>query len=132
MMSRPDRGRGTVGVTNTATQRGRTLVVILLITIALSGCGYRLAGTGAPVLPEHIKVLVVLPFENRTTRTEIANNLVHGEIRFEGGRAEVRSNLSGRLEGYFEDPIAGNLALKRTASGAIDQAVRLPDVYAGE
>jgi parallel beta helix pectate lyase-like protein len=63
-----------------------------------------------------------------TTKTEIVNNLVHGEIRFEGGEAQVRDNLAGRLEGYFVDPASGNLALTSAASGAIDKGVSLPEV----
>jgi hypothetical protein len=62
-----------------------------------------------------------------TAHTEIVNNLVHGEIRSDGGEAQVAHNLSGRLEGWFVDPSSGNLALTGKASGAIDQAVPRPD-----
>jgi hypothetical protein len=62
-----------------------------------------------------------------TAHTDIVNNLVHGEIRLEGGRAELRQNLAGRLEGYFVDPAAGNLALTAAAAKAIDQGVSLPE-----
>lgn len=62
-----------------------------------------------------------------TSGTEIANNLVHGEIRFEGGQAELRDNLSGRLDGYFADPQSGDLRLTPSATGAIDQGVSLPE-----
>lgn len=55
--------------------------------------------------------------------TELVNNLIHGEIRFEGGEAHLRGNLSGRLDGYFMDPASGDLALTRKALGAIDQGV---------
>ena len=48
----------------------RVLGVFLAMAI-LSGCGYHLSGRGVGVLPEHVKTLVVLPFENRTTRPEI-------------------------------------------------------------
>jgi hypothetical protein len=63
-----------------------------------------------------------------TAHTEIVNNLVHGEIRLEGGEAQLRQNLAGRLDGYFVDPAAGNLALTPAATGAIDQGVSLPEV----
>ena len=63
-----------------------------------------------------------------TTRTEIANNLVHGEIRQEGGEAQLGANVTGRLEGYFLDPSSGNLALTPTAPRALDQGTALPDV----
>jgi hypothetical protein len=56
------------------------------------------------------------------------NNLVHGEIRLEGGEAEIRRNLAGRLDGYFVDPASGNLALTPAATGAIDHAEPRSDV----
>jgi len=63
-----------------------------------------------------------------TSRTDIVNNLVHGEIRFDGGQAQLRQNLTGRLDGYFADPASGNLAITKAATEAIDRGVSLPDV----
>ena len=63
-----------------------------------------------------------------TSDADIVNNLVHGEIRLEGGQAQLRQNLAGRLDGYFVDPASGNLALTPAAVGAIDQGVSLPEV----
>jgi hypothetical protein len=62
------------------------------------------------------------------SHTDIVNNLVHGEIRFEGGQAHLHRNLTGRLDGYFVDPTSGNLALTQTATEAIGKGVHLPDV----
>jgi hypothetical protein len=62
-----------------------------------------------------------------TAHTQLVNNLVHGEIRFEGGEAQMTNNLSGRLDEYFMDPRSGNLALTRKASGAIDRGVPRPE-----
>lgn len=42
-----------------------------------------------------------------TMQTEIGNNRVHGEIRLDGGEAQVRNNLTGKLDGYFVDPVPG-------------------------
>ena len=43
----------------------------LLATLALlTGCGYKLAGSNT-FLPEHIKIIAVVPFDNRTNRPEI-------------------------------------------------------------
>jgi len=53
---------------------------------------------------------------------------VHGEILFDGGEAQLRQNLTGRLEDYFVNPTLGNLALTQTATEAIDQGVSLPDI----
>jgi hypothetical protein len=63
-----------------------------------------------------------------TANTEIVNNLVHGEIRLEGGEAKLRGNLAGRLDNYFVDPASGNLALKAAAIGAIGKGEALPGV----
>jgi hypothetical protein len=63
-----------------------------------------------------------------TSQADIVNNLVHGEIRLEGGEAQLRQNLARRLDGYFVDLASGNLALTPAAIGAIDQGVSLPEV----
>jgi len=63
-----------------------------------------------------------------TTQTDIVNNLVHGEIRLEGGQTELRNNLAARLDGYFVDPSSGNLALTASATNAIDRGSLLPEV----
>ncbi len=59
---------------------------------------------------------------------DIANNLVHGKIRLEGGQAKLRQNKTGHLNGYFVDPASGNLALTSTATRAIDKGIPLPEV----
>ncbi|MCL5279882.1 MAG: right-handed parallel beta-helix repeat-containing protein [Planctomycetes bacterium] len=63
-----------------------------------------------------------------TAHTDIVNNLVHGEIHLEGGEADLRQNLAGRLDGYFVDPASGNLTLTSAATGAIDEGISLPEV----
>jgi len=63
-----------------------------------------------------------------TAHTDIANNLVHGEIRLEGGEARLRNNFTSRLKGYFVDPASGDLSLTSTATRALDQGVALPEV----
>jgi hypothetical protein len=63
-----------------------------------------------------------------TSDTNIANNLVHGRIRFDGGQAKLRKNLTGHIDNYFVDPATGNLALTQEATGIIDQGVYLPEV----
>jgi hypothetical protein len=63
-----------------------------------------------------------------TSHSAILNNLVHGEIRLDGGEAQVEHNLAGRLDGYFVNPASGNLALTSAAQGALGQGVPLPEV----
>src|SRR5207244_1127536 len=55
-----------------------------------------------------------------TSHSDVVNNLVHGEIRLEGGEAQLRQNFAGRLNGYFVDVTSGNLALTPAATEAID------------
>ena len=56
-----------------------------LLLCGLAGCGYALVGTTS-VLPEHVKIIAVLPFENRTNRPEIEQRVTE----------EVASQLSRR------------------------------------
>ena len=89
---------------------------------------------------EHVKVLsnsIWRPERNwsrgirigtGTSDADIVNNLVHGEIRLEGGQARLGQNLTGRLDGYFADPASGNLSLTLAAVGAIDRGILLPEV----
>jgi hypothetical protein len=60
--------------------------------------------------------------------TDIANNLIHGGISKEGGKARLRKNLADRLDGYFVEPLAGNLALTPLATRAIGQGAPLQEV----
>src|SRR6185436_16390172 len=62
-----------------------------------------------------------------TTRADVANNLVHGEIRAEGGEAQLRQNVTGRLDGIFANGPLGNLELTAAASRANDQGLSLPE-----
>ena len=53
-------------------RRRAALALGLVAVAALSpSCGYTLSGLGASVLPEHVSVVAVVPFENRTRRPEI-------------------------------------------------------------
>ena len=82
----------------------RMFFLTLCALALLQGCGYHLMGRGVPVLPEHIKTLVVLPFENRTTRTEIEQRVTEEVARelSKRGNYEVitdRSRADAVLEG---------------------------------
>lgn len=48
----------------------RVVLSSLAVLVVLGGCGYGLVGSGS-VLPEHVKSIVVKPFENLTARPEI-------------------------------------------------------------
>lgn len=64
-----------------------------------------------------------------TTHALIANNLIHGEIRFEGGDARLQNNLTGSIQSMWISPGTGNLALLPTLSAnAIDHGTSFPAV----
>jgi hypothetical protein len=58
----------------------------------------------------------------------IQGNLVHGGISREGGQAEIRGNLSGKLEGLFVDAARGDLSLTQGAAKAIDGGEPHPEI----
>ncbi len=57
----------------------------------------------------------------------IQNNLIHGEIRMDGGEAEARNNRVGRLDDCFVDTANGDLSLTAKATQAINQGVPHPE-----
>lgn len=63
--------------------RGRRTAVVLLATLALPACGYALVGRGAGpgVIPDEVRTVAVLPFENRTTRPEIDQRITEEVAR---------------------------------------------------
>lgn len=64
-----------------------------------------------------------------TTHALIANNLVHGEIRFEGGDAHLQTNLTGSIDYLWVAPETGNLALiPDLSANAIDHGSSFPEV----
>jgi TolB-like protein len=94
----------------------RFRATMLLFAALLSGCGYRLVGTGAShsVIPDRVKVLVVLPFENRTTRPEIEQRVTEEVARelSKRGRYEVVTDrtladamLDGAITSYRTAPV---------------------------
>ena len=90
------------------------LAAVSAIVLALTGCGYRLVGTGAGVLPEEIKVIAVVPFENRTTRPEIEQRVTE-EVANQFSRrkrysvvtdrAAADAILEGAIVAYHTTPV---------------------------
>lgn len=81
---------------------------LLLSGVALTGCGYRLAGGGAGVLPPTVRVVAVLTFENRTARPEIEQRVTEEVARefARRGRYRVVTDPTGAdalLEGAITD-----------------------------
>jgi TolB-like protein len=60
-------------------RRMTPLVLFLPLVISAVGCGYHVAGRGTR-LPQGLKTIAVLPFENRTTRHRIEQRLTDAVI----------------------------------------------------
>ena len=92
----------------------RRSLAVALVALSFAGCGYRLAGSGGGFLPEHIKIIVVVPFENRTTRPEIEQRVTEEVARqfSKRGRYQVVTDrtiadaiLEGAVTSYRTVPV---------------------------
>ena len=108
--------------------------MLTLFCLGLSGCGYRLAGSGGQAYP--VRVLVVIPFENRTSRPEIEQRVTEAVARelSRRGKYEVvrdRSKADGMVEGaitsYRTTPVefgSGSLASRVEATVTLQATMR--------
>ena len=92
------------------------VAVCFLVLGAGSGCGYRLAGQNT-FLPDRIRVIAILPFENRTTRPEIEQRVseqVSREFskrrryRIVANRSGADAVLEGAITGFRTEPVRFN------------------------
>jgi TolB-like protein len=105
--------------------RGAALAGLLLCW--LPGCGYRVVGSGS-TLPEHIKIIAVLPFENNTTRPEIEQRVTE-EVAKEFSRrrrydvvtdrAAADAVLEGAIASYRTTPVLFTEAGRATRVEAV-------------
>jgi len=92
--------------------RGRWCrVALTALLLVASGCGYRLVGTGAGVLPPEIKIIAVVPFENRTTRPEIEQRVTE-EVANQFSRRKRYSVVTDR--GAADAVLEGAIVSYRT------------------
>ncbi len=86
---------------------------LLVAGAALGGCGYGLVGRTS-LLPDHVRAVVVVPFENRTTRPEIEQRVteeVAREITKRGryhvvtGTTAADAMLEGAISDYRTIPV---------------------------
>jgi TolB-like protein len=97
----------------------RRLLALLPLTVALIGavsCGYRLVGQGS-VLPETIRVIALIPFDNRTARPEIEQRITEeiarelakrGKYRVVPERSGAQALLEGAVTGLRTNPVQFN------------------------
>jgi hypothetical protein len=84
-----------------------------LLVLPLAGCGYALVGQ-ASVLPEHVRAIVIVPFENRPGRPEIEQRVTEalssemsrrGRYSVVADRARADAILDGAITGYRTVPV---------------------------
>jgi len=94
---------------------GRTLALAPLLAVAalLPSCGYHLSGAANPLL-QNIKIIAVLPFENRTNRPEIEQRITEkvteeltrrGRYRVVTDRTAADAVLEGAVTSYRTSPV---------------------------
>jgi TolB-like protein len=112
-------------------------LVFLLASSATSfpGCGYALIGQGN-ILPEHVKVVVVVPFENQTSRPEIEQRVTEavaremsrrGKYDVVTDRTTADAMLEGAISAYRTVPVQfspGGLATRVEAIVTIQATLR--------
>jgi len=104
----------------------RVLVVGMMIFLA-AGCGYKLAGQG-DFLPEHIRVINLESFENRTNRPEIEQRVTEEVARQFARRGRYRvvtilegadASMEGVVTSYRTEPVEFNAEGRATQMLAI-------------
>ena len=94
----------------------RRVHVVVLVALAASGCGYKLAGTGT-FLPKNIKAIAVAPFENRTGRPEIEVRVTeavaremsrHGGFKIVTDKTQANGYLEGAVTDFHTTPVQFN------------------------
>lgn len=89
------------------------MALCLVSLVALSGCGYRVAGTGAGI-PSTIKTIAIPALENRTTRYRVEQRLTE---------ALVREFLARTKHRIVADPASADAVLSGEITGLESSAV---------
>ena len=94
----------------------KRLAFVLLGMVLTTACGYGLQGTSS-ALPESIRIIVLLPFENHTTRPEIEQRVTEETARQLASRGRYRvvtdregadALLEGAIIGFRTNPVQFN------------------------
>ena len=98
-----------------------------LLLLSLAACGYGLVGK-TTVLPDHVRVVVIVPFENRTSRPEIEQRVTEELARELSRRGrysvvtsvnEADAMLEGAITEYRTVPVQFSDAGRATRVEAI-------------
>jgi hypothetical protein len=89
----------------------------LLLSLALWGCGYQMAGRGASQLPPHLKTIAIPVFENNSGEPTIQRPftealrrafITDGRLRLVNNKAEADLVMTGTLTKYWIRAVAFN------------------------
>jgi TolB-like protein len=103
------------------------MALMLALAAVLPSCGYHLSGA-VTSLPENIKVIAVLPFENRTNRPEIEQRVTEevadelsrrGRYKVVTSRESADAVLEGAVTSYRTSPVQFTTAGRATRVEAI-------------
>lgn len=101
----------------------RRLAVAAVLSACALACGYHLQGQGGGVLPDHVKFIALMPFENHTQRPEIEQRVTEetarqlanrGQYRVVTDRAGADAVLEGAIIGFRTDPVQFNFEGRAT------------------
>lgn len=98
-----------------------------ILVLATAGCGYALVGRGGGVLPDHVKHIVVVSFENRTQRPEIEQRVTEEVSREVSRRGRYR--VIAELD-RADASVEGAILEYRTAPVQFDDDLRASRVEA--
>jgi len=96
----------------------KRLAAALVGVVLTTACGYSLQGTSS-ALPDSIRIIVLLPFENHTTRPEIEQRVTEETARQLASRGRYRvvtdregadALLEGAIIGFRTNPVQFNAA----------------------
>jgi len=117
----------------------RKVILILIAALMISGCGYRLSGTGA-FLPEHVRTILIRNFENQTSRYQ-AEQFVTFAVRDEFIRRsrlkmveateQADAVLEGKIISFAVTPVSYSESAADKFQVSILLEIRLMDLKQG-
>jgi len=117
----------------------RKIILLFVSAVTVTGCGYRLSGTGA-FLPEHLQTILIRNFENETSRYQ-AEQFVTFAVRDEfirRSRLKLVENLDradavleGKIVSFEVKPVSYTESAADKYQVSITLEIRLMDLKKG-